>query len=440
LEKRILLPHDLKPISSLAEYKKRGGLKGLEKAYAMSRAEVIEHVKQSGLRGRGGAGFPAGVKWQTVAADPSPKKYVVCNGAEGEPGTFKDRYMIVRNPYQLLEGMLICAYAVNAEQAIIGIKKKFTPQVNRLKDAIREMEGARVVAPGFLDIVLGPDDYLFGEEKALLEVIDGRGAMPRNMPPYLLGVKYTPLEHNPTVVNNAESMSHLPHIFAKGVDWFRSTGSEDTPGTIVLTLSGDVKRPGVYEVPAGLTVRKALYDLAGGPAGDKPFKAVFSGVANCVMTPDLFDTPMDFGSLRKAGVGLGSGGFIVYDEDTCMVNIALMFSRFLARSSCGQCIPCNAGCRIITEHLEKLENGEGDEEDIEDILIECGRCTSQTRCFLPTQESKMISSIIDQFPREFQNHIDYGCRRPKRPVLPKIADFDEKTRKFVYEQPSFLSV
>lgn len=440
LEKRILLPPDLKPINSLEQYRALGGLKGLPKARAMTSQAVIDEVKKAGLRGRGGAGFPTGVKWQTVHDDPSSTKYVVCNGAEGEPGTFKDRYLMLKNPYPILEGMLIAAHAVKAKAAIIGTKQKFTPQVKRLQGAIKEFEEAKVVPSGFIELVLGPDEYLFGEEKALLEVIDGRGAMPRNFPPFLVGVRYSPHEPNPTVVNNAESMSHVAHILAKGAAWFRSSGTEDTPGTIILTLSGDVKRPGMYEVPAGLKMNTVLNEFGGGPAGKKPFKAIFSGVANCVMTPELFDLPVDFGSLRKAGVGLGSGGFIVYDEDNCMVKVALMLSDFLAESSCGQCIPCNQGCRIITEHLANLEYHRGTRQDIEDILMECGRCTSQTRCFLPTQESKMISSVIRKFPTEFDFHIGNECCYTHEPILPKIADFDEQTGRFVYEVKRPLSV
>ncbi len=440
LEKRVLLPEDLKPLNSLAEYKAKGGLKGLEKALKMSPKDVVAEVKKSGLRGRGGAGFPTAVKWQTVIDDPSKNKFVVCNMAEGEPGTNKDRYLISKNPYLIFEGMLIVSYAINAKKAILGTKEKFKPTVLRLQNALKELEDAGVVKKGFIEIVLGPDEYLLGEEKALLEVIDGRAPMPRMYPPFMVGVGYTPTETNPTVVNNAESMMQLPLILNNGADWFRSRGTEDTPGTVVFTLSGDVKRPGMYEVETGLTVKQLLYDLGGGPVG-KSFKAVFSGVANRVMTPEQFDLKIDFGTLRAAGLGLGSGGFIVYDETACMVDVAWMFSHFLSQSSCGQCIPCNRGTRIITEHLYKLRGKKGTESNMDDIIAETGRCTIQTRCFLPVQESALVGSIMSKFSKEFKDHTKKGCTFDRKIVIPKIESFDEEKGQFVYEKKpkEFLS-
>lgn len=433
LEKRVLLPHDLRKINSLEEYKACGGLQGLAKARGMTRQAVVAEVKKSGLRGRGGAGFPTAIKWETVGNAPDPKKYVACNFAEGEPGTYKDRYLIEKNPYMVFEGMLIAAYAIDATQAIIATKQKFKHIVPRIQSALQELEDAKVVQPGYIRIVLGPDEYLFGEEKAMLEVVDGRTPMPRFFPPFLVGVNWSPTETNPTVVNNAESMSHLPHILTKGADWFRTSGTQDTPGTIMLSLTGDVKHPGMFEVSAGITVKEFLYELGGGPRGNKPIKAVFSGVANCVMTPDQFDLKMDFGTLRAAGVGLGSGGFMVYDASRCMVKVAAMFSRFLAVSSCGQCVPCSMGTRVITEYLDNIQNGEGIQDDIDAILAETGRCTSQTRCFLPTQESVLISSIIKKFSHEFKAHLGKHCPDAEPMVVLKIQYFDDATQSFTFE-------
>ncbi|VAW14413.1 NADH-ubiquinone oxidoreductase chain F, partial [hydrothermal vent metagenome] len=333
-EKRVLLPEGLNPIKSLKEYKEIGGLKGLRKARSMSPQELIDLVKLANLRGRGGAGFPMAIKWQTVKDDSCPIKYVVCNFAEGEPGTYKDRYLISKNPYWVFEGMLIASHVVGAKQTIIGTKEKFKNVVKILEGVIAEYEAEGVCEKGFIRLVQGPDSYLFGEEKALIEVIDGNGAMPRNIPPFIKGVNAVPPNLNPTVVNNVESMSRLPQIVTSGAEWFKSMGTEDTPGTVILSLSGDLKTPGMYEVEPGLTVREMLFDLGGGPVGDKPIKAVFSGVANRVLTPDQFDLVVDFGTLRADGVGLGSGGFMVYDESRCMVDVARMFSQFLAYSSC----------------------------------------------------------------------------------------------------------
>ncbi|MGE0268272.1 MAG: NADH-ubiquinone oxidoreductase-F iron-sulfur binding region domain-containing protein [Candidatus Omnitrophota bacterium] len=433
LETRVLLPQDLKPVKSLKEYKAQGGFTGLEKARKMTSEELIDFVTEAGLRGRGGAGFPTGIKWDTVYMEESKKKYVVCNFAEGEPGTYKDRYLISKNPYLMFEGMLIAAHAVKAKQAIVGTKKKFSAAVQRITQAMEEIEKDGIVEPGFLKIVLGPDEYLFGEEKALLEVIDGREPMPRLFPPYMVGVGWTPTENNPTVVNNAESMSHLPLILKNGIDWFKSRGTKDTPGTMIISLSGDVKNPGMYEISLGIKVKELLYDLGGGPVGRNPFKAVFSGVANRVMTPDQFDLAIDFGTLRANGVGLGSGGFMVYDESRWMVDLTWMFSHFLAQSSCGQCIPCNMGTRVITQHLLKIHDGIGTREDLEAIIAETKRCTNQTRCFLPVQESVLVPSCMEKFAEEFEPGFDVSGF-DREIIIPKIESFDDTTGQFTFEK------
>ena len=431
-ETRVLLPEDLTPLHSLEEYKAQGGLEGLKKARQMSPEELIKFVTDAGLRGRGGAGFPTGIKWNTVYNEEAEKKFVVCNFAEGEPGTYKDRYLISKNPYRVFEGILIASRAVGAKKAYIGTKQKFKTIVPRIQQALKELEDEGVLEPGYIEIVLGPDEYLFGEEKALLEVVDGRYPMPRMYPPFLVGVGYTPSEANPTVVNNAESMSHLPLILQHGAEWFRSRGSKDTPGTMIISLTGDVQKPGMYEISLGMPVRELLYDLGGGPAGSHDFKAVFSGVANRVMTPDQFDLPLEFGTLRQNGVGLGSGGFMVYDTSRWIVDMAWMFSHFLAKSSCGQCVPCNSGTRIITEHLVKIREQQGTQDDIDAILAEARKCTSQTRCFLPTQESVLVPSCIQKFPEEFQP--GHNINQYDRDVLiPKIESFDDASGTFTFE-------
>ncbi len=431
-ETRVLLPEDLQPVNSLEEYRAMGGFEGLAKARAMTSEELIELVTRAGLRGRGGAGFPTGVKWDTVHNE-AGTKYVVCNFAEGEPGTFKDRYLISKNPYLMFEGMLITAHAVNAKEAVVGTKEKFTKVVPRITKVKEELEAAGIVEPGFLRIVLGPDEYLFGEEKALCEVIDGRDPMPRLFPPYMVGIHWTPTDNNPTVVNNVESMSHLPFILRHGPEWFRSRGDEDTPGTMIISLTGDVKRPGMYEISLGMSVRDLIYGLGEGPRDNHEIKAVFSGVSNRVMTPDKFDLPLNFGELRANGVGLGSGGFMVYDDSRWIVDLAWMFSHFLAQSSCGQCIPCNMGTRVITEHLVKIRDGVGTKEDLAAIITETNRCTNQTRCFLPVQESVLVPSCIESFPQEFEPGFDHSAF-DRNIIIPKIKDFDDTTGQFIFEE------
>lgn len=434
-ETRILLPADLKPVLSLDAYKATGGIRGIERARAMTPRAVIDEIKKAGLRGRGGAGFPTAIKWTTIFEDPSPKKYIVVNGSEGEPGTYKDRYLLQRNPYKLVEGALIAAYVISAQQVFLGIKGKFKQEIANVQRAIDEMVKDNILVKGYMEIVPGPDEYLFGEEKALLEVIDGRGAMPRNMPPFLFGVRCSPTEYNPTIVNNVESMSHVANIMCNSPEWFRQHGSEDTPGTMIFTLCGDVKKPGMYELALGTTLRELLYDFGGGPVSDKPIKAVFSGVANKVMTPEIFDTPMGFGTLRAAGGGLGSAGFIVYDQGASMVKVAAMFSSFLAAESCGQCIPCNRGSKIITELLRKFTHGTAVMDDIDQVLFECGRVTNQTRCFLPQEEAILITSIVKTFRREFEEYVKNPPSDPTEPPVPLISSFDENTNTFTYAIP-----
>ncbi len=433
LETRVLLPKDLKPVNSLADYKAQGGLKALKKARELKPQQIIDEVKAAGLRGRGGAGFPTAIKWQTVHDAEDQKKYLVCNFAEGEPGTYKDRYLCSKNPYIILEGMLISALVIDAREAIVGTKEKFKDIVIRLKGAIKEFEEEGVVEPGYLRLVLGPDSYLFGEEKGLLEVVDGRAPMPRFFPPYMYGVNVGPNETNPAVVNNAESMAQVAVILRDGAQEYRQNGFDDTPGTSIITLTGDVKKPGMYEISLGITARELIYDLGGGPK-DKPIKAVFSGVSNRIMTPDQFDLQMGFGTLRAAGLGLGSGGFMVYDETRSMVGLAYIFSRFLAFSSCGQCIPCNSGTRNITEHLENLRNGNGSKADLEEILAVTGRCTDQTRCFLPTQESVVMQNFLEKFSAEFE-HCANGnpVVQENELFIPKVQYFDEEKGEFTFE-------
>jgi len=438
LECRRILPQDLKPLNSLSDYIAQGGWKAYQRALSMSPMDVIGEIKKANLRGRGGAGFPTAIKWAGVRNEPCPVKYVVCNFSEGEPGTYKDRYLILKNPYHLFEGMAIAIYAIGAKEAYIGIKEKYKPQVHRLFAARKEMEEAGMLPKGLIKIYLGPDEYLFGEEKGLLESIDGRYPMPRNIPPYIQGINFQPDSPNPTCVNNVESFCQAVYILKKGADDFKSVGSQDTPGTVMCTVCGDVQRPGIYEVPAGtVTLKQLLYDIAGGPSSRFPLKAAFSGVASGVVTPERFDTSLDFGSLKKVGGGLGSAGFIVYDQSACMVQAALKFSNFLAKSSCGQCVPCNQGTAQITEYLKKIEFGHGSQDDLEAIFEISGRCTNQTRCFLPTQESLLIPSIINAFVSEFKAHIE-GNKDPQERdlVLPKLHEYHEDTHTFTYDDPA----
>jgi NADH-quinone oxidoreductase subunit F len=428
-----LLPE--KPIESLDAYISGGGGEALNKALTMPREQVIAEVKKSGLRGRGGSGFPTGLKWAGVAHDPCPTRYLVCNGSEGEPGSFKDHMLMRKNPYQLLEGIAIAAYAIKAKKAFLGIKASSQKEVGAVKRAIDEMLKRNVLGPTPIELVLGPEDYLFGEEKALLEVIEGRDPMPREAdnPPYVDGLFITdPAEPNPTVVNNVETLSNIPHIVRRGAAWFRTIGTPDSPGSMIFTVCEDVQRPGVYELPMGTTLRSLLYDYAGGPLPGRQFKAFLSGVANPVVLPSRLDTPMDFNSLRAIGSGLGSGGFIVYDNTACMVRVAHMFATFLWLESCNQCSSCKIGTNQSMTYLQKLIAGSGDESDIDFVIEGAMMAPHGNRCYLPVEHSLSCPSIVGSFSREFSAHYRRGCQDCRDLVLPKIHDFDEAEHRFTY--------
>jgi NADH-quinone oxidoreductase subunit F len=418
-------------MSNLDDYIAAGGGRGLVAALERSPQAVIDEVKRSGLRGRGGAGFPTGMKWKAVLSDPYPTRFVVCNAAEGEPGTFKDRAILRHNPYQVVEGLAIAASVIEAERAFIAIKRAFVREIRALRRAIAEMRGSDMLGPVPIEIVLGPDEYLFGEEKALLEVIEGNDPLPRILPPYQVGLFATRGSGNPTVVNNVETLANVPHILTKGSEWFRSFGTETSPGTMVFTLCGDVLQPGIYELPLGLPLKTLLYDIGGGSPEGGALKAVFPGASNTVLSSERFDTPMDFDSMRAVGSGLGSAGFVAYDESACIVRATLTFSRFLYVESCAQCPACKQGSEEITDRLERIERGEGTEADVESALARCLAVTGGRRCALPTGESLLVQSAIHEFEAEFREHLGRPCPRPRALPLPKLVEFDEEGGRFV---------
>ncbi|MGH2671556.1 MAG: NADH-ubiquinone oxidoreductase-F iron-sulfur binding region domain-containing protein [Actinomycetota bacterium] len=427
----VLLPEA--PVPSVDAYLELGGGRGLAAAQERAPEDVIEEVRRSGLRGRGGAGFPTGMKWRTVREDPCPTKYVVCNAAEGEPGTFKDRSLLRANPYQLVEGLAIAALAVGAERAFIGIKRGFYPEIARLAAAMTEMATHDLIGAAPIELVPGPDEYLFGEEKALLEVIEGNDPLPRIVPPWMEGLFRTPGSPNPTAVNNVETLSNVPHILARGAEWFRSFGTEDSPGTMVFTLCGDIRHPGIYELPLGYPLRDLLDRVGGGPPEGRTLKAVFPGASNTIISPEQFDVPLTFDAMRKVGTGLGSGGFVVYDDTACIVRATLAFSRFLYVESCAQCPACKHGTRAITEILERIDRGDGSEVDVETILARAYTVTDAQRCALPTGETLIAQSAVQVFGPEFVEHFGRGCPRPRDLLLPKIVDFDQEAGEFLFD-------
>ncbi len=435
-----LLPTD--PIESIEAYLANGiAGAGIRRAHELGPQATIDLVARSGLRGRGGGGFPTGQKWAGVAAQGGGRRYLVCNGAEGEPGTFKDRALLRANPYQLVEGVAIAAFAIDAAEAFICLKASFRREIAAVTRAVQEFQTAGLCGDCKVTIVAGPDEYLFGEEKAMLEVIEGNEPLPRWLPPYLHGLFATAPElgwqshdsgtpgssgrggSNPTLVNNVETLSAVAHILARGAEWFRSMGSAESPGTIVATVVGDVVAPDVGEVEMGTSLRDVIDAVGSGPVAGRSVKAVFSGVANAVVTAADLDVPVSYEGFQAIGSGLGSAGFIVYDDTTCMVDAAYRFSRFLSIESCGQCPPCKLGSSAITEHLERLETGAGNAGDLDAITGWLGHVTDGSRCFLATEEWAVVSSILRRFPEEFAEHIELGrCPRPRRLPIPKLID------------------
>jgi NADH-quinone oxidoreductase subunit F len=349
------------------------------------------------------------------------------------------------NPYQLVEGVVIAAFAIDAAEAFICLKASFQRESERVTQAVEEFQSTGLCGDCTVTIVAGPDEYLFGEEKAMLEVIEGNEPLPRWLPPYLHGLFATAPQlgwqsternmgdagqidvvpergSNPTLVNNVETLSNVPHILARGTNWFRSMGTSESPGTIVTTVVGDVVAPDVGEVEMGTSLLDVIDAVGSGLAPGRTVKAVFSGVANAVITAADLDVPLTYEGFQGIGSGIGSAGFIVYDNTACMVDAAYRFSRFLSVESCGQCPPCKLGSSAITDHLERIETGVGIDRDLGEIARWLEHVTDGSRCYLATEERVVVSSILRGFPEEFAEHIETGqCPHPRRP-MPKLVD------------------
>jgi NADH-quinone oxidoreductase subunit F len=397
----------------LAFYRKNGGYTVWQKALKESApAEVIEEVKKSGLRGRGGAGFPTGMKWSFVPKDSPKPKYLVCNADESEPGTFKDRYIIEREPHMLLEGICIASYAIQAHTAYIYIRGEFAYGAKVLEKAIAEAReqgllGKNILGSNYhLDIFVhrGAGAYICGEETALLESIEGKRGWPRLKPPF-------PATHgvfaSPTVVNNVETLANLPLIFSIGAAAYSQIGpNAKNTGPKLYCISGHVKKPGLYEFPMGKNLQELIYQEAGGIRNDKKLKAVIPGGSSVpVLMADEIDVAMDFDSLAAKGSMLGSAGVIVMDEDVCMVNALLNLERFYAHESCGQCTPCREGTTWLVKILKRMEAGQGRMEDIALLDDVAAHINSRTICPLGDAAAMPAQSFIKKFRQEFEEHV-----------------------------------
>lgn len=399
----------------LVDYVATGGYQALALAVnEMSPHDVIEEIKKSGLRGRGGAGYPAGLKWELVARQPSELRYVVCNADEGDPGAFMDRSVLEGDPHRVLEGMAIAGYAVGAQQGYIYIRGEYALAIQRLQTAIRQAErdrllGDRVFETGFrfrIDLRIGAGAFVCGEETALLASIEGKRGQPRQRPPY---PPESGLWGKPTLINNVETLANVAPIVARGGDWFASIGTELSKGTKVFALAGKITNTGLIEVPMGMPLREILFDIGGGVPGGRQFKAAQTGGPSGGCIPEHYlDTPVDYESLAAIGSIMGSGGLIVMDDTSSMVDVARYFMEFCMDESCGKCVPCRAGTRQMHDILSRMLNGEAGPHDLE-MLEQLAVTISETSlCGLGQTAPNPVASTLKYFHHEYDEAIAAG--------------------------------
>ncbi|MBQ9032064.1 MAG: NADH-quinone oxidoreductase subunit NuoF [Parasporobacterium sp.] len=393
-----------------------GAFAGLAKALQMDRKDVIDTILTSGLRGRGGAGFPTGKKWQFAYQQPEGAKFVVCNGDEGDPGAFMDRSILEGNPLEVIEGMMIAGYAIGAQNGYFYVRAEYPVAVHRLRMGIRQAEeigllGDHILGTDFsfrCHVRLGAGAFVCGEETALLASIEGRRGMPRTRPPF---PAVEGLWHKPTIVNNVETLSLVPSILRDGAETFASIGTEGSKGTKVFALGGKINNVGLVEVPMGTTLRELIYDIGGGIPDGKKFKAIQTGgpSGGCLTERDL-DAEIDFDTLRERGSMMGSGGAIVMDEDNCMVDVAKFYMDFICDESCGKCTQCRIGTRRLLEYLEKICNGQGTMQDLDEMQDLASVIQVGALCALGQTAANPVLSTLSNFYDEYVTHIkDKKC-------------------------------
>lgn len=417
-QKRVVLSNcGLVNPEDINDYLAIDGYQALAKALTkMSPKEVIDLMKDSGLRGRGGAGFSTGMKWSFAAANEADQKYIVCNADEGDPGAFMDRSILEGDPHSILEAMAIGGYAIGATKGFIYVRAEYPVAVNRLEIAIaqakeRGLLGKNILGSGFdfdIEIRLGAGAFVCGEETALIASIEGKRGMSRNKPPFPANKG---LWGKPTIINNVETLANVPKIILNGPEWFKSMGTPKSPGTKVFALGGKINNTGLVEIPMGITLREVIYDIGGDCLDGKQFKAVQTGgpSGGCITKADL-DAPIDFDNLVAIGSMMGSGGMIVMDEDNCMVDIARFFLDFTVDESCGKCTPCREGTKRMLEILEKITAGEGTIEDLAKLEDLAENIKNTSLCALGQTAPNPVLSTMKHFKDEYEAHvIDKKC-------------------------------
>ncbi len=396
----------------MKQYIANDGYSGLVKALAMTPEEVIEEVKKSGLRGRGGAGFPAGQKWEFCRRSPGDEKYIICNADEGDPGAFMDRSLLEGDPHAVLEGMLIGAYAIGATHGYIYCRAEYPLAIERLETALSQMVeygllGENILNSGFslqIQIKEGAGAFVCGEETALMASVEGKRGMPRSRPPF---PAVSGLWGKPTNINNVETWANVSAILQKGGEWFSGFGTETSKGTKTFALAGKIEQTGLIEVPMGIPLRDIIYEIGGGIVGNKHYKATLTGGPSGGCLPaSLLDLPVDYENLAQAGSIVGSGGMLVADEDTCMVDMARFFLAFCQDESCGKCVPCRVGTRQMLNMLERICQGEGQPGDIERLEQLARLVSSTSLCALGGTAPNPVLTTIRYFRDEYEAHIN----------------------------------
>jgi NADH-quinone oxidoreductase subunit F len=410
----------------IGEYVAQQGYAGLARALAADPEALIEEIRRSGLRGRGGAGFATGRKWALARAAAGEHKIVICNADEGDPGAYMDRTILESNPHQLLEGIAICAFAVGAHRAIVYVRAEYPLAVRIITKAIDQARewgllGPDILGGGFdleVEVFHGSGAFVCGEETALIASIEGRRGMPRHRPPYPVT---RGLQGLPTVINNVKTLASLPPIVLRGADWFRAIGTQSSPGTAIFSVVGSVVHPGLVEIPMGVTLRELIFDICGGIPNQKAFKAVqIGGPSGGCLDASFLDTPIDFDSLRKAGAMMGSGGMVVMDEDACVVDVSRYFLDFTQKESCGKCTFCRIGTRHLLDVLKRITVGEGRAEDPEALETLSRDIQAGSLCGLGKTAPNPVRTSLRYFREEYRAHIDEG-RCPGRMCRPLTA-------------------
>jgi len=417
LEKRVIMdkcgridPEDI------YEYIAEDGYRALAAGLERSPQDIVVAVKQSGLRGRGGAGFSTGIKWELAGRTDSENKMVICNADEGDPGAYMDRTLLESNPHQVIEGMIICAYAVGARHALVYVRAEYPLAVKIVKDALKQAKALGLIGQGILgssfdleiEVFEGSGAFVCGEETALIQSIEGYRGMPRFRPPY---PAEKGLEGRPTIINNVKTLVLVPPIMQNGSDWFRQIGTANSPGTAIFSVVGNVTHPGLVEIPMGVSLRTLIFDICGGIPNKKKFKAVqIGGPSGGCLPQEFLDTPIDFDSLAEAGAMMGSGGMVVIDEDNCLVDVSRYFLDFTQKESCGKCTFCRIGTYHLLEMLQRLTKGEGRETDLERLQRLSEDVKAGSLCGLGKTAPNPVLTSLKYFEQDYSAHVhDKRC-------------------------------